>query len=82
MSSQPMRPESDALVVTPLWVGLMTIATLKFFAVHRRDIGSKVALMIELQYIRIAHWLALKLKLRVTIPESREDLGITARGPR
>ena len=73
---------SDPLHQPAVALRLMTVIAVKFPPVYWRNVGGKVALVIESQHVRIARVLAFQLKLRMRFPEVREGRGVTLGGSR
>src|SRR5205807_2015190 len=82
MTCLTISGKADALVVAAVGSRFMTIIAIEFLSVYGRNIAGKMTLMIEPKRIRIADFLAIELKFRVTLPECGKCLGVTALRPR
>jgi len=74
--------ESDALVITAPRIGNMAVIAIEFLPVYRRNVSSKMALMIESKHVRIPRFIANQLEFRVAVPKGVERFGVAARWPR
>ena len=62
MARLTIRGETDSLIKVAVRLELMTVIAIELLSVHRRDVGSEVALMIEAQHVGIARADAFQLK--------------------
>src|SRR6266513_5720077 len=74
--------KTDPLVKATVGLELVTIIAIEFLSIHRWNVGSEMALMIETQYIRIARIHPFQLKFRMRFPKRSERRGKTLRRPR
>ena len=82
MTRLTIRDETDSLHEPAFSVGFVAIIAIELLAVYERDVVRKMPLMIEAENIGIARFCGIDLKLRVSIPKRRKDLGVSARRPR
>src|SRR4051794_25048456 len=82
MARQTVRVETDPLIKATVRERFVAERTVEFLAVHRRNIGSEMALVIEPQHIRVLRVDAMKLKLRMLTGERIECLRKPLRRPR
>src|ERR1700719_1348531 len=82
MASLTVGSETNPLIKAAVGLELMAIITIELLPVHRRNVGSEVALMIETKHVGIARVDAFQLKLGMRLPKRREGGGETLRRPR
>ena len=61
--------EIDELVKAAVGLRFMAVIAFQSLAVHRRNVGREMALMVEAEHIGIARIYSLELKFGMPIPE-------------
>jgi len=71
--------EADSLIKAAVGLELVTIIAIQLLTVHRRNVGTEVALVIETENIGIARVHLFQLELGMRFPERSEHCGETLR---
>src|SRR2546430_15888418 len=82
MTRLAIGTETDALIKAAVRLELVAIIAIELLSIHRRNVGSEMALMIETQHIGIARADAFQLKFGMRFPKRSECLCKTLRWPR
>src|SRR5256885_12166752 len=82
MTRLAIGTETDALIKAAVRLELVAIIAIELLSIHRRNVGSEMALMIETQHIGIARADAFQLKFGMRFPKRSECRGKTLRRPR
>src|SRR2546430_11696674 len=82
MTRLAIGTETDALIKAAVRLELVAIIAVELLSIHRRNVGSEMALMIETQHIGIARADAFQLKFGMRFPKRSECRGKALRRPR
>src|SRR5207245_9473485 len=82
MTRLAIGTETDALIKAAVRLELVAIIAIELLSIHRRNVGSEMALMIETQHIGIARADAFQLKFGMRFPKRSECRGKALRRPR
>src|SRR5207244_6212072 len=82
MTRLAIGTETDALIKAAVRLELVAIIAIELLSIHRRNVGSEMALMIETQHIGIARADAFQLKFGMRFPKRSECRCKTLRRPR
>src|SRR5260370_31617809 len=82
MTRLAIGTETDALIKAAVRLELVAIIAIELLSIHRRDVGSEVALVIKTEHVGIACIDAFQLKFGMRFPKRGERRGETLRRPR
>src|SRR2546426_7694514 len=82
MTHLAIGTETDALIKAAVRLELVAIIAVELLSIHRRNVGSEMALMIETQHIGIARADAFQLKFGMRFPKRSECRCKPLRRPR
>ena len=82
MTSLTIVGESNSLHEMAVGLRLMAISAIQFLPVHRRNVGSEMAFMIETQNVWVARVRAFELEFGMAFPKICEGRGVALRRPR
>src|SRR5256885_17189223 len=82
MTRLAIGTETDALIKAAVRLELVAIIAIELLSIHRRNVGSEMALMIEMQHIGIARADAFQFKFGMRFPKRSECRRKTLRRPR
>src|SRR5436190_12890397 len=72
MTRLAIGTETDALIKAAVRLELVAIIAIELLSIHRRNVGSEMALMIEMQHIGIARADAFQFKFGMRFPKRTE----------
>src|SRR5436189_6420911 len=72
MTRLAIGTETDALIKAAVRLELVAIIAIELLSIHRRNVGSEMALMIETQHVGIARADACQLKFGMRFPKRSE----------
>src|SRR2546430_9374086 len=81
MTRLAIGTETDALIKAAVRLEQVAIIAIELLSIHRRNVGSEMALMIETQHIGIARVDAFQLKFGMRFPKRSECRCKTLRRP-
>src|SRR5438552_16171357 len=82
MTRLAIGTETDALIKAAVRLELVAMIAIELLSIHRRNVGSEMALVIEAQHIGIARADAFQLKVGMRFPRRSECRGKALRRPR
>ena len=81
MTRLTIRGETDSLHESAFSVEFVAIIAIELLAIYERNVVREMPLMIEAENVGVARFGGIDLKLRVSIPERRKNLGVSTRRP-